>query len=545
MVQWQPVALLFAASTVGSAVAFAIMWPRRRANAAATALTLTLLALAEWSAVKTFGAFSMNVQAKQVFEAAMYPGVCGSIVGFLCYSLAMTDRSWTLSKRMAVLLCIEPAMVITAAATNGWHHRFYASDHLIGTFGLLAPRPAIGFWLHTAYSYTIMFTAFLILLRNYVQSPESYRRQFAWPLVGFVPPMTGNIVTVMLLPAGKSLGVTPVFFTVSAAACCWALFHRALPDLVPIAARQILQAVSQAVIVIDRSTRVLELNPAAVDLLRRVQPDAATDVSGLPAGSILGLDRALAGGADTEYTVTAPNGERFDLNVRISGLTDRGGRFIGWVLVAHDVTEHHRQRRVLHATNNELREQLGAVERLRAELAEVAVRDALTGLHNRRHLIDILDQQLTRARLNGSHLSLVLVDIDHFKAINDTFGHLVGDHVLCAVAERLAAVTGEGETVARYGGEEFVVVLPGCSAQQARERAEALRRHCAELPVEVNGAPALNVTVSAGVAGFRPGQTAASFIDAADRALYTAKALGRNRVEIAPIGFPAATPLPW
>lgn len=543
MVQWQPIALLFMASTVGSVIGFAIMWPRRRANPAATALTVTLFALAEWSAAKMCGAFSMDLRAKQVFEAAIYPGVCASIVGFFSYAQAMTGRFRNLSKRMIVLLSIEPVIVITAAATNGRHHRFYARDDLIGAFGLLAPRPAIGFWLHTAYSYTIMFSAALILLRAMMQSPKSYRRQFVWPLVGYVPPMTANVVTVMLLPAGKSLGITPVFFTVSAAACCWALFHRALPDLVPIAARQILQAVGQAVIVIDRSMRVLELNPVAVTLLRRVQPDAPTDVAGFPARSILGLDRALAGGTDSEYTVMAPHGERFDLNVRISSLTDRAGRFIGWVLVANDVTEHHRQRRILHATNNELRDQLRAVERLRAELAEVAVRDALTGLHNRRYLIEIIDHQMARSQRNGSHLSLVLVDIDHFKSINDRFGHLIGDEVLCAIARRLAAVTGESETVARYGGEEFVIVLPGCPAPQARDRAEALRRHCAEVPVAIGGSPSLSVTISAGVAAFSPLQTSASFIDAADRALYAAKALGRNRVETAPIGSPAATPL--
>jgi diguanylate cyclase (GGDEF)-like protein len=159
---------------------------------------------------------------------------------------------------------------------------------------------------------------------------------------------------------------------------------------------------------------------------------------------------------------------------------------------------------------------------------QMAVTDGLTALANRRSFDRALERELQRAVRTNGRLSVVLVDIDHFKGLNDSHGHLVGDTVLRQVAAALRECGREYDTIARYGGEEFAAVLPGCSPGLALQVAERLRRAVEEAPTDVA------VTASAGVATFPyDGVDAASLVQAADEALYAAKRAGRNQVRCA------------
>ena len=153
--------------------------------------------------------------------------------------------------------------------------------------------------------------------------------------------------------------------------------------------------------------------------------------------------------------------------------------------------------------------------------------DPLTGLTNRRQLKERMDVELSKARRHGHPLSAIMTDIDHFKSINDTFGHGAGDAVLVGVASILKQTCRKEDIVTRYGGEEFVVVLPDSPAAAALDCAERIRK-----AIEENVFPEIDrkVTVSLGVTLFAPTDTEDSFIGRADAALYEAKASGRNRV---------------
>jgi diguanylate cyclase (GGDEF)-like protein len=162
--------------------------------------------------------------------------------------------------------------------------------------------------------------------------------------------------------------------------------------------------------------------------------------------------------------------------------------------------------------------------------------DGLTGIANRRYFDVALDRELRRAQRLGSELSLLLMDIDTFKAYNDHFGHQQGDSCLTTVAQALAAMLKRpADVAARYGGEEFAAILPDTSAEQARTHANAIREHVASL--DIAHAPAATrpyVTLSIGVASFDKARrnVAATLIDAADKALYAAKRTGRDRVVV-------------
>jgi diguanylate cyclase (GGDEF)-like protein/PAS domain S-box-containing protein len=176
-----------------------------------------------------------------------------------------------------------------------------------------------------------------------------------------------------------------------------------------------------------------------------------------------------------------------------------------------------------------------ALGQANAELSALASTDALTGLANRRMFDATLRKEWFRALRDGSPLSLLMIDIDHFKPLNDQYGHQAGDAYLAAVADVIERnVRRAGDMAARYGGEEFAIVLPGTAAAGALEMAEAIRRAvvAARFDSIVKDGPP--ITVSIGVAATVPiaGAGAATLVHSADAALYQAKRNGRNRVEI-------------
>jgi two-component system cell cycle response regulator len=163
---------------------------------------------------------------------------------------------------------------------------------------------------------------------------------------------------------------------------------------------------------------------------------------------------------------------------------------------------------------------------------EMAVTDALTGLHNRRYMAGQLQAFVSRAALGGEPVSVLVLDIDHFKAVNDGFGHDAGDEVLREFAVRLATNVRAVDLPCRLGGEEFVVVMPGTDMEDARRIAERIRRDVGSTPFRVmGGRELLTVTISIGVAACAgPGDTPESLLKRADEGVYVAKAAGRDRV---------------
>ncbi len=176
-----------------------------------------------------------------------------------------------------------------------------------------------------------------------------------------------------------------------------------------------------------------------------------------------------------------------------------------------------------------------------AEQERLAVTDGLTGLYNRRFVEEMLSLETARALRTGERLGIMVVDVDHFKSVNDAYGHQAGDDVLQALGRRLVGAVRRPDVVGRYGGEEFLLILPGADPEALLELAERCRRAVADHPFPLRSGPALPITVSLGVAGV-PGHavTAADLVRIADRALYLAKAGGRNRVQVgADLGAPA------
>ncbi len=165
------------------------------------------------------------------------------------------------------------------------------------------------------------------------------------------------------------------------------------------------------------------------------------------------------------------------------------------------------------------------------KLRHMAATDPLTGLFNRRHMIDSAERELARFQRSQHPIALLLLDIDHFKAINDNHGHEVGDKVLVEVANDIKATLRNQDLIARWGGEEFLAILPDTDLEQARGIAERVRQALMQQRWCFAGKP-VAVTISAGVSAFQDGDELKSAINRADKALYRSKENGRNRVEV-------------
>lgn len=187
-----------------------------------------------------------------------------------------------------------------------------------------------------------------------------------------------------------------------------------------------------------------------------------------------------------------------------------------------------------------LERNLRATDALHSRLSDQANRDSLTHLYNRRYLDSSLMQALARCKRAGQPLALIMLDIDHFKTINDTHGHPAGDQILISLGAQLASMAREGDVACRYGGEEFILVLPGMSLDVAWERAEELRASFARNVVVYRDLN-LQATLSVGIAVYPGhGTSADELIRCADVALYQAKDAGRNRVGVMAEAFGAA-----
>lgn len=189
-------------------------------------------------------------------------------------------------------------------------------------------------------------------------------------------------------------------------------------------------------------------------------------------------------------------------------------------------------RKALKLSEQALQARLDEIHALQTKLNEQVNRDPLTGLYNRRYLDSTLTRELARCKREGQSLCLMMIDIDHFKRVNDTYGHPAGDEVLKSLSTLLSEQARTADVACRYGGEEFLMLLPSMPLGIARERAEQWRAAFAASTI-VFGEFRIQATLSIGICAFpEHGSSATELIDRADRALYRAKEQGRNRVVV-------------
>lgn len=468
-----------------------------------------LLALAWWDI--TYALFWADAPAPNPFFwlDVTYVGVVTAPITLFVFSLQISRHTNWLKSPLLALAYLQPPLVLAALFTDPWHGLFFAGKRTEASAFIQDGGPV--FWFNVAFSYSLILFATVLLVRFFLRSSGVYRKQAGVILFGLSVTWLNSIVFVTGINPLPGADNTPFSFTVTALAFAYSLFRYRLLDIVPVARDVLIENMSDGVIVLDAQNRLVDINPAARRMLASLKNLAIGETFDKAFSELPYLAEKFRNVNDThvELPVGEPPHRYYDL--RISPLHGAKGNFIGRLAVWRDITP---------------------IKKAQVELQEQVIRDPLTGLFNRRFLTETLEREFARAKRERAPISLVMIDIDHFKAVNDAYGHDAGDAILVGLAKLLQDQTRGGDIVSRYGGEEFLVVLPNVTAEIAFQIAEKWRKSFEDsnMPYETGG---IRATISCGIAEYPfHGETAADVITNADRAMYLAKQMGRNCVMI-------------
>ncbi|TWT27050.1 diguanylate cyclase [Planomicrobium sp. CPCC 101110] len=453
-----------------------------------------------------FGLLAENLGQMKFWTIIQYIGMPVSSPLGLLFVLHYLGINVTRKKCLALLAI--PVASFIMVATNSFHHLHYRIFEVDPVLGAPYIYQEIGVWyaVHGIFTFGCMFFAFLLMLFQWRETAKAYRPQLIALLFGqFVPITTAFLYLIGATPAG--IDPVPMILWLSSLLYLWAISTSRLFTLMPIAKDAIFNSINDGVIVLDESHRLIEFNQASKNNFPKLNKtmfgrnfhEVWIELSGnlFP----LKLDAA----SSQEVKLTASQSEKI-YQVRISSLENSKGLLI----ILTDISE---------------------VKRLQLKLEHQAYYDELTQIYNRRAFLRQAEADYGAAKKNTSPFTVLLIDIDHFKRVNDTYGHDVGDQVLVHVAKFFKAQLKEGAVFARYGGEEFVVALDGRTEKEAEELANGLRRDLALHPL-VAEEKMISVTLSMGVAETKEeaGETLSQLLNKADKALYAAKQEGRDRV---------------
>ena len=293
-----------------------------------------------------------------------------------------------------------------------------------------------------------------------------------------------------------------------------------------------------AIFILDLNGKHLAANQRAADMLgydlNEIAQLSVNETSAEHEKSREIFKRLLAGETIPLYErlFRKKDGSPFPVEINVELVRDADGNPLHIQSVVRDISHRKQAEQALKAANEELTNRLAEIEHLQAELREQALRDPLTGLYNRRFLRDTLERELSRSKREQKSLSIIAMDIDHFKQVNDTYGHQAGDTVLITIANLLKRYLRGSDFICRYGGEEFLLVLPGANAGAAYKRADDIRKTCEGIVIE-HKQQEIQLTISMGLASYpEHGQDGEEIIARADMALYNSKNNGRNQVTI-------------
>jgi diguanylate cyclase (GGDEF)-like protein len=523
---------LFASALISAAVGIVAF--ARRDPPVMRSLAFNVFALTVWALCYGLVWINTGLPARIYWFKSMYFGVVVVPLSFLVLVLDATQQRDWLNRERLVLLLIEPVIMLAVVWSNEFHHLFIASFENYVRADLVYLRVSRGplYWANVAYSYGLLLASMIVLVRAFLRGAPLFRTQLFAFLVGASIPWAGNIATLLGLVPLPGLDITPVAFGISGIIFYYALFRQRRYDLLPAARSRLIQEISDGLLVLDSSFRILNINPAAERLL---QVDGYA-VVGWHCHTVFpewaGLQDRLEDGSEelhAEVQAVADPSRYYD--VKVTPLRNRRS-ISGYLILFRDISERWLAAEQLRQTNQELSARLKEIESLHRKLRAQATRDPLTNLYNRRYLEEALEKELARAERNGNAVSVIMLDADKFKRINDIYGHKAGDLALQTLAKTIQTHIRRSDIACRYGGEEFVIVMPSTETEIARGRAEEIRRDFQKAELFGPGT-AGKASLSIGIASYpAAGRRGDEVLDAADQAMYAAKIAGGNRIKI-------------
>ena len=503
---WSAPALI---TTILSALAYYRL-PKTSNVPGVNALRFLFATVMFWSAGQTVATFLTGLEAKLLIAKLNYIGITLAPVAWTIFSLTYTQRISRLSRRAINGLCLVPMLTLALVFTNEYHELIWtswATAEAGGYVGLVTEH-GIWFYMHALYSYALLIFSTGILTFSLAQA-----KQHANTLVAAVaaPVCVGfaNLYYLSPLYPFPWFDVTSLGFVIAIIVLDRGVLQAGFLNNTPVLRERIVEHLKDPVLVVSEDGMIMDANQSALHTWPNSKGLLFSNIADLVTNMPVDTLRDPKG--NTEVTI----GEQA-FEIAPTSL-DQQDPHANVALVFRDVTARRR-------ADRELRN-------LKDELERMAHTDALTNMFNRRFFMQRLGEEFERVRRHGSVLSVLIFDLDHFKQVNDTYGHDVGDAVLVAVAEVVAEYKRITDVACRLGGEEFALLLPETGRQGAVNLANRVRQGVSDYDYAKSCGQPLKVTVSIGAATVSK-RTAApeAILKVADRALYKAKNGGRNMV---------------
>jgi len=488
---------------------------QRRNSSVALNLFALFLLLAVYS-----GAYSLELKSRTLETILFWNRIEYFGISFLPAAWTLLTARYVnyrplLNRWIVAIMILVSLSTLFAAITDPWLHLRYASVWLRKdtAFPVIGFTRGILYWTHTVFSFASLFAGSVLLMRFISGSPALFRKQISLMLIGSCIPW---VVYILYLSGYNFHGVDTIPFSMFISVICFgtAIFGFKILDVTPVARSVVFEMMSDGAIVLDTSGRLIDYNRAAAAAFPRLTPEKLSKKINDILPERTEFHDNLSNRLHEEFRFSSDsNGNTLHFICHSTPVFDIRNRPIARVIVFKDNT---------------------SAVRLMEKLNELATIDPLTKLYNRRHFIDVASRRMSHLSRKSLPMSVIILDLDHFKTVNDTYGHGAGDEALQMVARVIMKNIRADDTAARFGGEEFICFLPETDAEGAFVIAERMRDTIEKTEIIIEGHTPITITASFGIAGTIPGndQPIDTFIAHADKSLYTAKNGGRNRTAV-------------
>lgn len=422
---------------------------------------------------------------------------------WLIVALLYTKRIHVLQQRTLALLLFVPIMTFIFRLTNSFHHFYYKAFELQQTAGLslLSMQKGPWYYVQGMYILSCLIIITIVFYREYAKGIHTDQSWFRVFLVSSMLPILGLILIVINF-LGLGIDYAALLLPISFVLIMFAIVKYDFLEIQTLARDTMFENSSEALVLMDKDFRIIDYNKAAQDFFSSM--DISLQRSTLE--DILGNQHELVN------IFKRPTASEFQCmqsvyEIRSNTIQDAYGRNIGSLKSIRDITER---------------------KAVQEKLKVLATVDALSGLYNREHFMQLAQKEFERAKRYNQVFSVVMMDIDHFKAINDTKGHAAGDAVIQEIGRLITAHFRQTDISGRLGGEEFAIVLTNTAIADARLVAEQFRDAVAEANV-IYDHSVISLTISIGIAPyFSEAESLDEILKYADEAMYASKASGRN-----------------
>ena len=475
------------------------------------ALRFLFLMIFLWSGPQTLETFFVQESAKLFLSQLSYVGIALTPVAWFQFALTYSQRVLKMPAMLMYSISIVPVITLCLALTNTYHHLLWSNWYLVNNDGYvgLVTEHEFWFYVHAFYSYGLILCATAILtfaLSQFHLQARSLLTAITAPLVGVL----ANLYYLSPFNPAPWLDFTTLGFLAGILLLYRYILQEDLLKCIPVVRDRVMEQLTDPIFVISHEGNIIDANQSALQAFADMeQPVLHTHINTVAEHLYLESIRNL-----DENSEVAIGLRSYEV---ASTQLDSTNKQSDVALVFRDVTE------------RRLAEQ--KLRKLKDELERMAHTDVLTSLFNRRYFMQRLSEEFERVNRHGNALSVLIFDLDHFKNINDTFGHDIGDHVLESVATVTRQIKRIADVACRLGGEEFALLLPETDKAGAIKVAQRLRQGIEEFPYAKCTGKDVNVTASFGVAAVgRRMHEPNIILQVADRALYKAKNGGRNRI---------------